>query len=156
MFRRVWRWIVDVFHRKQVVAKPTSFSRHEGIKSHRFTLSIFGIDTVSVKSVKLPKVKPAIRKGFTPGMSHMTFEVYANVDRSVSSDLLSWIRKGDRRRADVKILTSHGQVCEQWTMTLAPVEFKNTDLDCSTSNHVMLTVITQPYSIEIRGFNVTD
>lgn len=157
MFARVWKWIAGVFRqRRSAPLKPVRFNRLESLKTHRWLLSVQGLDTHLLKSVKLPTVKPGARKGLNPYLSTMTLELYANVDSSMSANVLRWFNQGDRRRVDIKYLTSHGKVAEQWTMVVAPVEFKTTDLDYATSNQIVLTVKVQPFSMDIRGFNVID
>lgn len=156
MFGKAWKWIVGVFRKRSAQPKPAKFSRDEGYKTHRWTLAIPGIDTYSIKSVKLPVVKPAARKGLNPVLSQMTFEVFANVASAVGQSVLEWFNQADRRRIELKYLTSHGKVAEKWTMLAAPVEFKTNDLDYATSNLVVVTIKVQPYSIDIRGYNVTE
>ena len=157
MFGSVWKWIVDVFGpKKRVHAKPVVFNKFEGLKTHRWIMHLPGVDAYLLKSIKLPTVKPSARKGLNPVLSMMTFELMTTSVESASVDILDWFNKGDRRRVDVKYLTSHGKVAEQWSMVVAPVEFKTTDLDYAKSDQIVLTVKVQPFSIDIRGFNVTD
>ena len=157
MFGRIWKWIIDVFGpKKRVRAKPVAFHKHEGLKTHRWVLVLPGVDAYLLKSVKLPTIKPGARKGLNPVLSMMTLELMLTVAVPTSADVLDWFNKGDRRRIELRYLTSHGRVAEQWSMVVAPVELKTTDLDYAKSDQVLLTVKVQPFSIDIRGFNVTD
>lgn len=161
MFKAIWLWLLSVVRGRNnhpnksdndhVVHVTKPFSP---LKQCRWLLEIDAIDPFLVTAAKLPKVKPGARKGLGPIISTMTIEFVNTNSGGLNGKLLEWFELGNRRETHLKLLDNDGIVRETWSMMLAPVEFKCTDLNYAESKHVITTVTVQPFGLKIKGTHV--